>query len=60
MYRLKFKVILSFKFIIGNDFVVQIFRESRKNLPISPFFNLSGNKNIGATIRIGREIRCLL
>ena len=24
-----------------------------------PFFDASGNKNIGATIRIGREIRCL-
>ena len=26
---------------------------------IIPFFLVSGNKNIGATIRIGREIRCL-
>ena len=25
----------------------------------SPLFDSSGNKNIGATIRIGREIRCL-
>ena len=33
MYRLKFKLIPSFKFIIGNDFVVQMLRESRKNLP---------------------------
>ena len=33
MYRLKFKVIPSFKFIIGNNFIVQMFRESRKNLP---------------------------
>ena len=24
--------------------------------PISPFFDANGNKNIGATIRIGREI----
>ena len=24
-----------------------------------PFFDASGNKNIGATFRIGREIRCL-
>ena len=30
-----------------------------KNNPISPFFDAGGNKNIGATIRIGREIRCL-
>ena len=27
--------------------------------PISPFFEARGNKNIDATIRIGREIRCL-
>ena len=33
MYRLKFKAIPSFKFIIGKDFIVQMFRESRKNLP---------------------------
>ena len=33
MYRLKFKDIPSFKFIIGKDFIVQMFRESRKNLP---------------------------
>ena len=26
---------------------------------ISPFFDASKNKNIGATIRIGREIQCL-
>ena len=26
---------------------------------ISPFFEASGNKNIGAAIRIGREIWCL-
>ena len=26
---------------------------------ISSFFDASGNKNIGATICIGREIRCL-
>ena len=24
-----------------------------------PFFYATGNKNIGATIRLGREIRCL-
>ena len=24
-----------------------------------PFFDASGNKNIGATIRIAREIQCL-
>ena len=34
MYRLKFKVIPSFKFVIGKDFRVQMFRESRKNLPL--------------------------
>ena len=33
MYRLKFKVIPSCKFIIGKDFIAQMFRESRKNLP---------------------------
>ena len=33
MYRLKLKVIPSFKFIIGKDFIVQMFRESQKNLP---------------------------
>ena len=33
MYRLKFKVVPSFKFIIGKDFIAQMFRESRKNLP---------------------------
>ena len=32
MYRLKLKVIPSFKFIIGKDFIVQMFRESLKNL----------------------------
>ena len=32
---------------------------SKKNA-ISPFFDASRNKNIGATIRIGREIWCLL
>ena len=26
---------------------------------ISPFFDASGNKNIGTTIPIGQEIRCL-
>ena len=26
---------------------------------ISPFFDASGNKNIGATICTGQEIRCL-
>ena len=26
---------------------------------ISPFFDASKNKNIGATVRIGQEIRCL-
>ena len=31
-----------------------------KKKAISPFFDASGNKNIGATIRIGQEIRCLL
>ena len=25
----------------------------------APFFDTSGNQNIGATIRIGQEIRCL-
>ena len=30
----------------------------QKNV-ISPFFDASGNKNIGATIRIGQEIQCL-
>ena len=28
-----FKEILSLKFIIGTDFIVQMFQESRKNLP---------------------------
>ena len=32
--------------------------QARKNA-ISPFFGASGNKNIGATIRIGREFQCL-
>ena len=31
-----------------------------KNFYISPFFDASGNKNIGATIRISQEILCLL
>ena len=35
MYRLKFKVIPSLKVIIGKDFIVQMFRVSRKNLPPS-------------------------
>ena len=35
MYRLKLKAIPSFKFIIGMDFIVQMFRESRKNLPLN-------------------------
>ena len=30
-----------------------------KTRAISPLFDASGNKNIGATIRIGREIWCL-
>ena len=34
MYRLKFKVIPSFEFVIEKDFIVQMFRESRKNLPM--------------------------
>ena len=29
------------------------------SVAVSPFFDASGNKNIGATIRIGREILCL-
>ena len=33
MYMLKFIDIPSFKFIIGKDFIVQMFRESRKKLP---------------------------
>ena len=33
---------------------------SRKKYAISPIFDASRKKNIGATIRIGREIRCLL
>ena len=40
MYRLKFKVIPSFKFIIGKDFIVQMFRESRKNLPIDLLYKI--------------------
>ena len=39
MYMLKFKDIPSFKFIIGKDFIVQMFWESRKNLP-RPVFAL--------------------
>ena len=30
-----------------------------KNLVSAPFLDASGNKNIGATIRIGQEIQCL-
>ena len=30
-----------------------------KKIDISPFFDASGNINIGASIRIGREIWCL-
>ena len=34
-------------------------RAGGKKNDISPYFDGSGNKNIGATLRIGREIRCL-
>ena len=36
------------------------FGKKLKKNAIRPFFIASGHKNIGATIRIGREIRCLL
>ena len=43
MYRLKFKVIPSVKFIIGKDFIVKMFRESRKNLPFCQMLNWDAN-----------------
>ena len=33
--------------------------EEEKRVAIGRFFGASGNKNIGATISIGREIPCL-
>ena len=33
--------------------------DGREKNAINPFFDASGNKNIGATIRIGRDILCL-
>ena len=33
--------------------------EEEEKIAISPFFDASGNKNIGATITIRQEIRCL-
>ena len=40
---------------------MELHQEGKKgqNNAISPFFDASGNKNIGATIRIGQEIPCL-
>ena len=35
------------------------FWEKKKKYAISPFFDASGNKKIGATLRTGREIFCL-
>ena len=46
MYRLKFKVIPSFKFIIEKDFMLQMFRESRKNLPYFIIFFIFVNLKI--------------
>ena len=43
MYRLKLKDIPSFKFFIGKDFIVHMFRESRKNLPICDMTCDTGN-----------------
>ena len=45
-------------FICVTIFLKNIYFYTQKN-PISPFFEASENNNIGATIRIGREIRCL-
>ena len=44
---------------VYNFFLLQQIGQLGKKLAIILFFYASGNKNIGANIHIGREIRCL-
>ena len=55
MYMLKFKDIPSLKFIIGKDFIVQMFRESHKNLP-SCELSSTEDKNMLLDLIFEREI----
>ena len=45
--------------LVGGQGGGEKMKKMAKKNSISPYFDASGNKNIGATIRIGREIRCL-
>ena len=42
-----------------NDLISHVHMHLIQKKAISPFFDASGNQNIGATIRISREILCL-
>ena len=56
MYRLKFKVIPSLQFIIGKDIIVQMFRESRKNLPCSSSSHSSDSRDRSHSSELWKKI----